>query len=93
MKNSPLVRVVADPKPSLTFCDGSPIHGVGSADIELRPGQIAKVKMQLLSTAVDIQGHPEFYLTHPVTGKSTRVRSIEFVDAPVFRDATCPVTR
>jgi hypothetical protein len=76
------VRITGgDETSSLVFADaesGARIHGIAAADIKMRPNDLVRASIDLVSHSLDVTGKADFYVIHPITGERRKVRSIEF---------------
>lgn len=59
---------------------GATIHGVTKAIITFEYDQLITATLQICMIETDFRAMPRFELIHPVTGKFSQVKAIEFTD-------------
>ena len=63
---------------------GAKIHGIAAADIKMRPNDIVRTTIDILSQSLDVSGEADFTIIHPITGERRKVRSIEFEGGDIW---------
>jgi hypothetical protein len=79
------LRIFSSPQ-GLSVLDAkrNAVPGIISADISLRPGKRAIMRINMVCGHFDVVGTPVFAIADPQTGQPRAVKRVEFADGTVF---------
>jgi len=72
-------------KHEVTDGDGKPVHGVIDATIKIKAGDLGEASLTLgVHSMKTVVHNPDWFMSHPETGKILHIKKIEFEDGSVW---------